>query len=47
MTKSNVRYIKAKPWFGAVENKVDVKFDATELEAVVRKWLQKPVDSKV
>ena len=35
------RYIKAKPWFGQVEKEAKApKFDATELEKVVRNWIK-------
>jgi hypothetical protein len=33
------RYIKAKPWFGAVEKDAKpVKYDFTEIEKVMRTW---------
>lgn len=32
------RYIKAKEWFGNVQNDKAPKFDATELEKVMRTW---------
>lgn len=45
MKVTGKQVVKAKQWFGAVENMQTPKFDSTQLEIVMRTWAQKPVDT--